>query len=62
MGPISHGVVSVEEARKVLEIMSEGMTDGQISELISQMQLMAENYLDLYKKSLTKAKLSTKLN
>lgn len=56
------GLVTADEAREILGDIAERMTDDQISELISQLQLMAENYLDQYKKSLTNVRLSTKLN
>ena len=45
--------VSIEEARQVLGNSAKTIFDVQISDILAFMQLMADNYLDVFKRSLT---------
>lgn len=44
--------VSIEEARQVLGSSAITMSDVQISNILAFMQLMADNYLDVFKRNL----------
>lgn len=50
--PLSASKMSVEEARKILGNVAEGMSDEQIQEQMAKMEYLAEGWLDQYEKSI----------
>lgn len=50
--PLGTSKISVEEARKILGKVAEGMSDEQLLEQLAKMEYLTEGWLDQYEKSI----------
>ncbi|HKC04393.1 MAG TPA: hypothetical protein VKC54_00755 [Patescibacteria group bacterium] len=50
--PLSTSKISVEEARKTLGKVAEGMSDEQLQEQLAKMKYLIEGWLDQYERSI----------
>lgn len=53
--------ISIEEVRKILGKVAEGMSDEKIQEQMVKMKFLADSWLDIYEKSIFDGKTLTEI-
>lgn len=50
--PLSTSKISIEEARKILGKVAEGMSDEQLQDQLTKMEYLTEGWLDQYERKI----------